>query len=301
MPNQVGAGTPDIGIPKRTDAREWQVAPGGYNLPGLGALEGSPDEWANGTLHSKWLTGGYGPMQDCVNATIGLVLADLDGVRVGGGKGMGATVSLADTDGLAVAFSAPTSGAVVLSDLDGLAVVSQPGATESVSLSDVDGLAVGVATGGEPPSSLSDLDGLVVEPGTGGEPESEVSDVDGMSIDGEASEPSGPGATCGTAGPAPLGDTQEATINPGEHHWWTFPVSNGTTYHCTYERISGDSTNGAELLHGTCPTPTFAGGLTLTGCASFVAGSGEAGFVHVLGGTIGSTTYQITPNTGSCP
>jgi hypothetical protein len=301
LPDEVGAGTPDIGIPKRTNAREWQVAPGAYLTPGLDAIEGTADQWARGTLHSEFLLGRYGPMRDCVASSVELILSDLDGASVVGGKGMGGDVLLSDLDGVPVGFDAPASGAAVLSDDDAVVVYSQPGATEPVALGDGDGLAAALETGGGPGWALSDLDALVVLPATGGEPGEELSDLDGLSITGEVSEPSGPGATCETAGDAPLGAASEATVTPGEFQWWRFPVTSGTTYRARYVVLSGDISNSAALLRGTCSGLTEVGQLNPAGCQSFTAAYTGYAYVRVVGSLMGSTTYRLTPDAGSCP
>lgn len=68
LPEDVGVGTPDIGKPRRTDRREWQVAPGQWDLPDppLAPIEGTADQWARGTLYSEYVLGRYGPMRQCV-------------------------------------------------------------------------------------------------------------------------------------------------------------------------------------------------------------------------------------------
>lgn len=241
LPDEVGVGTPDIGRPKRTDRREWVVAPGGYNVPAFGPVEGTPDQWARGTLYSEFLAGAYGPMAGCVHTGGEAAWTDADALLVGGGRNEGVSLVWSDPDTFEV---------------------------------DVD-----VASEDSPVWT----------------------DAETFDCEGEASAPSGPGATCATAGLLPLGVATTYTVPMMGDQWWYFPVTAGTTYRCRYAHVSGDTSNGATLLKGSCPTPGLVGPLPVPLCQQFTAASGETAYVRVTGGFIGSTTYTLTPDAGTCP
>jgi len=261
MPDQIGMGTPDIGEPLRTENREWVPAPGHFTVPGLGPLVGSADEWANGVLYSRWQAGAYGPMTNCVAASAGLILADSDYCFARAGTSEGSEGEEADRDWFAADAYTSEGSDVVVYDEDTLTA--------------------DVASGGDP--------GLAVE------------DEDSLECDGSASSPAGPGATCATAGLMTLGTTYTFTVPAFGTHWWYFPTVNGTTYRVRYVYNSGDTTNGATLLHGNCPSPTLVGPLPVAGCQQFTAGASEQGYVQVTGGFMSGTNYSITAAAANCP
>lgn len=301
FPDEVGAGTPDIGKPLRTYAREWQAAPGEYDLPGLAAIEGTAEEWANGTLYSKFLAGGYGPMRDCVQAMSTMILSDTDALTSVGGRSEGITVVFSDQD---VADAQTTTGGnvpSVFTDTDRADSLQATGGTVSVDIADVDSLESAVETGGSLAFDVADQDSEAGGYQTGGTVAAESADADSMDATGTVSVPVGPGATCATAGAMSLGSSYTVTVPAMGQHWWTFPATAGTTYRVRYVRNSGSAITAATLLKGSCPTPSIVGSLSISGCNSFTAASGEAGFVRVDGDPGGSTNYTITPDAGNCP
>lgn len=324
--DEVGVGTPDVGIPRRTDAREWVVAPGLYQFPPFGPVEGTPQQWAEGTLYADYVLGKYGPMQGCVSVTLPFTLTDTATVLIGGGKGAGppdvpAVALLADADSLEADVETggyldvaqvdadsllvpPMTGgspSLVLADRDTLNVdVATAGATVC-DLRDKDSLAVNVETGGGVPSGVADADTLTADWRTGGEPSVTFADADTLLCTGEVSSSGEDGLTCATAIEIPSGATTEITIGAMEHRWYWFVVEDGDPYACIYTFVSGDSTVGVTLKHGTCPSPTSEGAMGDGECKDFTGGPDEKGFFEVIGGTIGSTTLTLNPYVGFCP
>lgn len=245
----------------RTEAGEWRVAEGEYDFPPHGEPEGTADQWANGTLHSVYEHGGYGPLSGCVSVSRAVIITDGDSLHTGGGPSMGSSVTFDDDD------------------LAGVQAFRSEG--EAADLADADTL-------------LVDFDSPAYDSPA-------YADADVLECEAEASVPVGPGATCGTAGTMTLGTGYTYTVPAMGVHWWTFPVTNGTTYRVRYVRNSGGPAEIASLYHGSCPTPTLVGSLSLAGCQQFTAGSGEAGYVRIDGDPAGPTNYTITPDAGTCP
>jgi len=126
-------------------------------------------------------------------------------------------------------------------------------------------------------------------------------DIEGTATVEDVPGDVGPGSTCEDAGTMEFGVTYQYTINPMEFQWWTFPVVSGHTYRVRYSHVSGDTGNGATLKEGTCALNNLVGPLPVSGCQQFTSSHNNFGFVTLNGSPMGSTTYEITADEGSCP
>lgn len=63
-----------VGTPPHKD---WIIWRGPYPEKSVAPIEGTPDQWARGTLYSEYLAGVYGPMRDCVDVPVDLYFPSL--------------------------------------------------------------------------------------------------------------------------------------------------------------------------------------------------------------------------------
>lgn len=187
LPGTTGSGNPDIGRPKRTDWREWQVAKGSYFVPSLLPLEGTDAMWANGVLYSDFLAGRWGPMTQCQQARLDGTFRDLEFIGVKMGRSEAGDAVFRDSDSLDADVATGGIAAAAFSDLDGLAESVVTGGEVSVSLADLDSLTDTVLTGGDAPAAFADLDSLGEAVQTGGDAGVALSDLDSLDADGSVS------------------------------------------------------------------------------------------------------------------
>jgi hypothetical protein len=123
----------------------------------------------------------------------------------------------------------------------------------------------------------------------------------GVKLDGHGIVDVPPGTSCSTAKILTLGVPYTTNTNTMNHEWYSWPITNGTQYHCRITMHSANFSN-ALLQHGpSCSSLTFIANLTsLSLCAAFTATSNENMYCDVNPDLTGPDSYTIVADTGPC-